>query len=662
MKKIIIIFSVLIVAFLLYQKFSPRYKSPVKLYWFIPDGVEANISTENIFQWAKDGKLPNIKKLIENGSYGYSYPNFPSHTPTNFASLLTGAYPDVHGIDDGPMRVIGKPLDKIAVPGFRSTSRKIPAIWKNLEDAGYKVGIIAIPGSTPPEITKGVILRGRWGNWGPDYFAVNFETKGNLAQRIKQGRASRFFYFGPELTQYVDPTASADWQTPPKSFSSPLEIKLTSWGANVFGYIYDSTDDKKINYDHVALSLDKKTVFADLTQGKWSGWQPITLKWQVDTGNVDVASNLKIALIKIDQDGFYRLRLFYNNLNQYNTQPTEASQVLTKNIGPMVDFVDNFPAQLIYYPEDKKIFLDEQTMSFDWHKAIVSEIVKDYSPQIIIHDVYNPTQMLTSRWWRGYIDPKSVWYKKATDQEREKLWTEVQDMYKKLDDIVGEILKVTDQNSYIVFSSDHGQVALDHSVALNNLFAKKGWLSFTIDQKTGEPIIDWKKTKVIYLKMAHVYINPNGLDGNYNRASGPAYEALRDEVIQALKDLKDQNGVSPLSNVVKWENVKADLHLDPDRAGDLVIANTPGYGWTEEMTPDLAVITDPLISGYKQAIMAQDVPEMWTPFIIAGPGIKKNNYLGDNPFSLVDQYPTIMTALKQKIPDFVQGKVLPVFK
>jgi hypothetical protein len=29
---------------------------------------------------------------------------------------------------------------------------------------------------------------------------------------------------------------------------------------------------------------------------------------------------------------------------------------------------------------------------------------------------------------------------------------------------------------------------------------------------------------------------------------------------------------------------------------------------------------------------------------------------------MVDQYPTIMTALGVKIPDFVQGKVLSVFK
>ena len=125
-------------------------KSPMKLYWFIPDGMRAEPELFTVFQWAKEGKLPNIKKLMDRGSYGYSYPNFPSHTPTNFATLLTGSMPEVHGVDDGPMREVGKPLDAVAVPGFRSTAKKVSPIWKTLEEAGMKVAILSVPVSTPP--------------------------------------------------------------------------------------------------------------------------------------------------------------------------------------------------------------------------------------------------------------------------------------------------------------------------------------------------------------------------------------------------------------------------------------------------------------------------------------------------------------------------------
>ena len=123
--------------------------------------------------------------------------------------------------------------------------------------------------------------------------------------------------------------------------------------------------------------------------------------------------------------------------------------------------------------------------------------------------------------------------------------------------------------------------------------------------------------------MAHIYVNPAGLSGNYTRASGPEYEALRDEVMKELQSLSDENGMKPVTEVVKWEQAKEFMRLDPGRIGDLVIANAPGYGWNEEMSTDLKLFTVPLISGYKQAIKSQDVPGMWTPFIMAGPGLNK---------------------------------------
>ena len=77
-------------------------------------------------------------------------------------------------------------------------------------------------------------------------------------------------------------------------------------------------------------------------------------------------------------------------------------------------------------------------------------------------------------------------------------------MYQGIDAILGEAIKNADEKTLIVFSSDHGVIPLYKQVKINNLFAEMGWLSFTIDEKTGEPTIDWEKTKVVYMKMAHV--------------------------------------------------------------------------------------------------------------------------------------------------------------
>lgn len=323
----------------------------------------------------------------------------------------------------------------------------------------------------------------------------------------------------------------------------------------------------------------------------------------------------------------------------------------------MVDFVDNFPPQLIYFAEDKDTFIKEAQLSLDWHKNAAAFILEKYNPDVFIGDTYTPNQMLTSRWWMGYIDPSSRRYNDVTKEKREVLWGEILDTYKRLDAIIGKLLEKADNNTYVLLSSDHGAVPLNRWVRLNNLFARKGLLKFTINEKTGEPIIDWKNSQVIYLKMDNIYIHPDGLDGEWHRASGPAYEKLRNQVINMLYDLKDENGVKPVAKIVRWEDVENFWDLPKDRVGDLIIANVAGFGWNEEVTANKAVFTTPLKTGYKQAILPDDTKGMWTPFIIMGPGVKKNYQL-KAPIKMVDQYPTIMHLMGMKIPDFVEGKQL----
>lgn len=623
----------------------------LKLHWFIPDGMRNDPDLMNIFKWAEEGKLPNIKKLMERGSYGYSIPLFPSHTPTNFASLLTGTYPTVHGVADGPMHIEGYPLTKPSVAGFRSSARKVPAIWSILEEQNKSVALLSMPGSTPPELENGITIRGRWGGWGADFHSLIFENK-TVNQRKKLARGSRLFFFGNELTNFIEPHDES-WDVELSSFSEDISITLEGYGAIVNAKIVDKTDDDNQNYDTIVFSRDKNMIDASLQEGDWSEWIPVTFKW----AGKEISSSIKLNVIKLDDDGFFRIRFLVDNINEFIVKPSSVAQEMRDKVGPMVDFVDNFPPQLIYYDEDKQTFLDEAEMSFDWHQKAVSAVYEIYDPDVVIHDIYTPNQMLTSRWWLGYIDPTSSRYNDVTEEQREQLWDETLHMYKRLDDIIGEAMEHMDENTVFVLSSDHGATPLDKWVRLNNLFMEKGWLNVTFNPETGEPIIDWENSQVLYLKMDNVYINPEGIGINWTRGSGKQYEKLRDEVIQTLYELKDDNGVAPAVSVVKWEDAENFLDLPADRVGDLVLANRPGYGWNEEMTEDGVLFDVPLKTGYKQAIFANETKQMWTPFIIVGPNIKKNYKLSE-PIEMVDQFPTIMTALREDIPEYVQGEVI----
>ncbi len=628
----------------------PFAKKAEKLYWFIPDGARAEPDMFTVFKWAEEGKLPNIKKMMENGAYGYSIPDFPSHTPTNFASLLTGAHPGVHGISDGPMHVEGAPLARPSVGGFSSTAKKVAPIWKVLEDAGKKVALLSIPGSTPPELDHGITIRGRWGGWGADTPAVIFEPEEKLGERKEAGKAFRLFFLGQKLTEFVKMGKAADWANAPKSYSLPKEAALTAYGMRLYAYIYDSSNDNAVNYDSVMFSEDKKIEFAAARQGGWSKWQDVNLVWN----NQPFTSQARIKVIKLwPETGNFRIRVFFNNINKFITDPQDVAAEITEGAGPMVDFVDNWPAQLIYEEEDKDTFFEEAMDSLEWHRKAQGFIAKKYKPDVFIQDTYTPNQMLEARWWHRYIDKD---HRDYSEVKSKKAWEDILKMYQGLDAILGEAIKNADDKTVVAFSSDHGILPLRRQVNLNNLFASKGWLKFKFNAETNEPDIDWEKTKVVYLKMAYVYVNPAGLGGNWTRAKGPAYERLCDEVIKAMSGLKDENGVRPLVRAVKWEDAPKFFELPSDRIGDIVVEAEPGYQWWEEVTRQGNLFSSPLNSGYKQAVDPK-TKGMWTPFVIMGPGVKKGFYIKE-PISHVDQMPTFLHLLGVKVPDYVQGRVL----
>lgn len=624
----------------------------IKVYWFIPDGLRADRDQFNIYEWAKNGELPNLSKLMERGSYGYSRPVFPGHTPTNYATLLTGVYPDRHGVADGAMRTYGYPLRMVSKGGFSSLAKLVAPIWTELEKENYLVSLQSLPGSTPPEIFKGNVIRGRWGGWGIEFPSMVVEKAPEGINPYKKiGNNRRAFTFGAELTTYVTPV-------------SPNKFSFTTWGQKF--------DIELLKTNQLKITTSDKKMAILLSEGEWSNWETIPLKYELkndysekkEISSVELNVKTKMKLIALNEKGEFRLRLVFDSLNEYIVSPAELSDKMEQKLGPMVDFVDNYPPQLIYHPNDKKTFLEEMQMSWKWHQSVVPFLMHDLSSDFIIHSIYNPNQMLTSRWWLPSIDREGAKYETASAKEKEDLWKEVKDMYREMDKVLGEVIKNADENTYIILSSDHGVVPLKNEVKLNNLFAKKGWLKFHYDPVTKNNEIDWKKTKVIYLQMNNIYINPKGLDGPYHPATSKEYYDLRREVIRELSALKDEStGKRVLFGLWPRENVGI-IKMPKERVGDLVISPVQGFSWVEDVSEDGSIITTSLKGGYKQALNPENIEGLLTPFVIAGPKIKAN-YKIESILEHVDQYATIalITKIKHPTKPVLDGRVIKeIFK
>jgi predicted AlkP superfamily phosphohydrolase/phosphomutase len=640
-------------------------KRPLKLYWFIPDGLRADPDLFKIYEWAEKGLLPNIKKMMDQGSYGYSIPVFPGHTPANFATLLTGKKPSEHGVTDGPIRLPGYHVKRVSASGFSSSTREVDAIWNYLDREGLTSTLLSVPGSTPPDSDNAVIFKGRWGGWGIELPSLIFQSNKEKTSDEYLFKRARHFEFSHRMTHYIDESIPKGWSKSiiEKAGEGAYEIKMNAYNNFFYGLIYDL--DSSGTYKKLLVSKNKKTVLLDVVAQEWSDWiqnidwsyrlkedkatfNPSKPDWEKDLSAINFQTSIKIKPIKLGKKGDFRIRFLLDGINPYLVQPFEFESLRNQFVGPFVDYPDNYPAQLITSEQDKETFLEELHMSFDSHKKLLDLAINKIESDVIIHNIYSPNQMLTSRWWLGAIDPLSSFFETYDDDERSSLKGEILAMYKRVDEMLGHALKNKGDDTVIVLSSDHGVSALNYEVRLNNFFAKKGWLSFKKDSKTGELKIDWKRTKAVYLKMYHVYINPDGLGGAYNikgKKDGK-YLKFRNEVISALKSLKGPKHEEIFAGIKVRESAD-DWELAKNRVGDILISNNPPFNWSESVSEDRVIFVKPKVAGYKQAIDPTRHNSLWTPFIILGPNIKKGFKLS-NKIRHYDQLPVILKAMGLK--------------
>lgn len=109
-----------------------------------------------IIPWAREGKLPNIARLMLKGSYGELLSTIPPITPPAWTSFMTGVNPGKHGIFDFIDRAPGSYNFRY----INARMRKVPSIWQYLSRLGLRVGVLNVPMTFPPEEVNGFMISG----------------------------------------------------------------------------------------------------------------------------------------------------------------------------------------------------------------------------------------------------------------------------------------------------------------------------------------------------------------------------------------------------------------------------------------------------------------------------------------------------------------------
>ncbi|MEZ4769882.1 MAG: alkaline phosphatase family protein [Caldilineales bacterium] len=107
--------------------------------------------------WAAAGELPNLQRLMNEGSWGPLRSVVHPFTAQAWTSMVTGTQQGKHRVFDFWER-------DFSTYGFRllnASHRALPAIWNLLSAAGKDVIIVNLPQTYPPEPVQGVMVSGR---------------------------------------------------------------------------------------------------------------------------------------------------------------------------------------------------------------------------------------------------------------------------------------------------------------------------------------------------------------------------------------------------------------------------------------------------------------------------------------------------------------------
>lgn len=109
-----------------------------------------------ITPWAEAGKLPHFRRLMEGGAWGTLNSSIPPITPAAWTSFMTGNNPGKHGIFD----FLSPKKGSYDFSYNNASARRSKTIWRIFSDNGFKVGVVNVPMTFPPEHINGFMISG----------------------------------------------------------------------------------------------------------------------------------------------------------------------------------------------------------------------------------------------------------------------------------------------------------------------------------------------------------------------------------------------------------------------------------------------------------------------------------------------------------------------
>jgi len=657
--------------------------------YFAADGMRPDL----VDKYAKQGAMPTMRQLMNTGLKGQNglLQGFPPNTGVGWYTLSTGTWPGEHGSTNNTFHRVGEGnfnnSTSFATPGILQADH----IAQSAERSGKTVVSMEWVGSRGlvPALQGPVVdFRSFIGGRG---IVLNYDLPGQPAGANA---------FGVQY-QKVTLADAAGWTNVPASFSPAKQTSFTHNNAQIPGngvwdvYIYDSTNDGTVNYDHALIvnAADGKNgaeAVADLTQGEWADAK-VTLASGTFAGRT---GGFYVKAIDLTGD-LSKFRLYFTSVQRANATynalgpagSTDFEETLNRDF-PTSTAADFAPMEAGIVDEDT--YVEQGLMWKDAHWAYLEYILGPapeglgVKPDLLL--VGNPVTDEFSHQFMGLITPTDIdgnpnpYYDDVTNDnvadgrvdEREGY---IRSAYEEADDTLDLARDLMNRKHNVFVSSDHGFApqwwAVNVSKVLVDLGLQEREQSGNCRKAANDPGTttpgDTLAKECHAGGTSQIYINLAGRDpaaGNTPQVPAANYEAVRNQIIAAFQNMDDPNlpgfqqVVAKVMKKEELKNVDGTDALHPSRSGDVVVVFRPPYQ-TDAQTPGQLIAPSQFFGQHGYLPNLVDIPRnvnMHGTFIASGPDIRAGKDVAD--VRAIDLAPTIAYLMDIPEPQNARGKVL----
>ncbi|NIT37378.1 MAG: nucleotide pyrophosphatase [candidate division Zixibacteria bacterium] len=493
------------------------------------------LSPDIVRKMMAEGKLPNLARLAREGTFAALATTVPAVSPVAWSSFQTGTSPARHNIFDflsrdratylpdlssarvGPPRRhlnLGKFRVPLGKPSVRLL-RKSKPFWKILGDHGVFSNVIRVPITFPPEKFHGVSLSAMC---VPDLLGTqgtfSYYSEEDDARVSEGGQCVRVSRNGREVWSYL---LGPDNPIKRKREQLRLPFKVKADGDG-----------------RATLSLDGSRI--KLKVGEYSEWTPVAFRAGLGVRVRGIARFLVMSLepfamyvtpVNVDPDRPalpishpYVYAVYLSKLiGRYATLGlAEDTWALNEGVIDEGEFLEQVWR---HHGERERMFFD--ALAKTRQGAVVC-----------VFDTPDRVQHMFFR----YLTPD---HPANAGRDTEKYAGAIEEMYAKMDELVGATVAELGPGDLLLVMSDHGFVPFARGVNVNAWLKREGYLVMKDGAEGGKWLagVDWGRTKAYALGLGGIYVNVKGREarGTVPREDVPA---LKKEIAEKLAGLRDE--------------------------------------------------------------------------------------------------------------------------